>query len=114
MVWMGRCERTSCSSLGTFWLPGINGEHIGRAVIFGDGFTLVEEKLLTGHVSSVGVPNVSKIDLISANSLPSSPASKSVLFPSPTVTGRLAKPSIPYIAHSATTQPAAHMSISGP
>ena len=75
---------------------------------------MARRKLLTGHVSSVGVPSVSKIDLTSANSLPNAPASKSVQSASPAFTLDLLTPSKLYLRHSATTQPAAHRSILGP
>lgn len=110
MVWAGSRGKTSCPSLGRFWLPEMMVS-IGYAFMFECGS---RKKLLTRHVSLVGVPNVSKIDLTNANSLPSSPASKSDHLASSIRHLAFPESHEPRLTHSATTQPAAHRSISGP
>ena len=119
MIWMGSHGRRFCSSLGMFWLPEVIVS-IGLRFFggdLGDGFVEMKGRaaeVLTGHVSSVGVPSVSKMDLTNANSLPNSPASKSVHSVSPLFVAGPSDSSRPRLTHSATTQPAAHRSISGP
>jgi hypothetical protein len=74
----------------------VYGRLVLVSVVQQRGDTNYDYARLTGHTVSFGVPRVEKIDLMRANSLPNSPASKRGAW-----SGRII---------SATTHPAAHIS----